>query len=185
MSCDLTTGRGKACYDAIGGIKAVFFSGEAMGDLTYDVTDTDVITTLGDAPEFFQYDLRGSANTFAEVPTKDVNNGTSFFAQTLTIQLPKLTKEMQKELKLLVYASPTVIIRTKADDYLIMGLANQADVTGGNFATGGASGDFAGYNLVLTAEETKPATFILNDGSPTLGVIEDTTATISAVQTSP
>jgi len=185
MACDLTTGRGKACYDIIGGLKAVYFSVDSMGIVAYDSTDTDVVETLAGTPEFFQYDLRGSVNTFAEVPTKSIDNGTSFWAQTLTIQLPKLTKEMQKELKLLVYASPTVIIQTKAGEYLIMGLENQADVTGGNFSTGGASGDFSGYNLVLTAEEKKPASFILNADPPVAGVIEDTTATVSLVQTSP
>lgn len=182
MSCDLTTGKSKPCFDSIGGLKTVYFSTDAMGAITYNVTDTDVIETLAGTPEFFQYDLKGSVNTLVEVPTKDINNGTSFFAQTLTVQLPKLTKEMHKELKLMLYASPTVIVQTKNDDYLIMGLENQADITGGSFATGGASGDFSGYNLVMTAEEKKPASFILNDGSPTLGVIEDTTATVSAVQ---
>jgi hypothetical protein len=178
MACDLTTGRGKGCYDSLGGVKKVFFSIEDIGAITYDSSDTDVVQTLAGTPEYFEYDLKGSSNTFTETITKDINNGTSFYAQSLAVQFPKLTKSMHKELKLLVWASPTVIIQDYNDNYFIMGLANGADVTGGTVVTGGAKGDFAGYTLTMTAEEAAPANFLVVD-------IPTTTATISAVQETP
>lgn len=179
MGCDLTTGRSKACYDSVGGIKAIYFADNGtLGAITYDITDTDVITTFASAPEFFQYDLKGSANTFTQTITKDINNGTSFYAEALAIQFPKLTKSMNKELKLLVYGSPHVIVEDFNGNYFVMGLENGADVTGGTLVTGGARGDLFGYTLTLTAEEAVPANF-LDD------TIVSTTATISAVQESP
>ena len=178
MACDLTTGRAKGCFDIVAGIKAVYFSTDALGAITYDVTDTDAITTFAGAPSFFQYDLKGGANSYTETITKSVDNGTSFYAQSLAIQFPKLTKATHKELKLLVYASPTVIVEDYNGNLLVMGLENGADVTGGTIVTGGARGDFAGYTLTMTAEEKKPANF-LDD------TIAATTATVSATQITP
>jgi len=178
MACDLTTGRSKACFDNVAGVKAVYFSTEALGAITYDVTDTDVITDFAGTPEFFKYELKGNANTYVETPTKDISNGTSFFDQVLTVQFPKLDKATHKELKLLVWASPTVVIQDYNDNYFVMGLENQADVNGGSLATGGARGDFAGYNLTMSAQEKAPANFLDTD-------LTSTGATISAVTIAP
>jgi len=184
MACDaLTTGRDKPCFNQIAGIKNVYFSTDALGAITYNVTDTDSITTFVGAPEFFKYELRGANNTFdAGTVNKDINNGTTFFTQTLEINLTKLDRESQKEIKLLIWASPTVVIETYSGFYLVMGLLNGADVTGGSIPTGGGKGDFAGYSLTMTAEEITPANFLDGSGDSTL---TDTTATISATQITP
>jgi len=168
--CDLTTGRAKGCFDLV--------SVNDMGAITYDVTLTDVISAFAGTPEFFQFDLKGSNNTYTETITKDINNGTSFFAQELAVQFPKLDKATHQELKLLVYASPTVIIEDYNGNFFTMGLENQADATGGTIVTGGARGDFNGYTLTMSAEERLPANFLDVD-------IETTGATISAVQITP
>lgn len=178
MACDLTTGRAIACFDQVGGVKAVYFSTDALGAITYDVTDTDVITDMAGSPEFFQYDLKGNANTYVETITKDISNGTSFFDQVLTVQFPKLDKKTHKELKLLVYASPTVIVEDYNGNQFVMGLANQADANGGTVVTGGARGDFAGYTLTMNAQEPKPAAFLESDIAAAGG-------TVSAVVISP
>lgn len=178
MACDLTTGRAKGCFDTVAGVKKVFFSTDALGAITYDVTNTDVITTFAGTPEFFEYNLKGSTNTYTETVTKDVNNGTTFFAQALAVTFPKLTKSMHKELKLLIWASPTAIIQDYNDNYFVMGLANGADANGGTIVTGGARGDLSGYTLTMAAEEAVPGNFLFVD-------IPTTTATISAVQESP
>ena len=179
MACDITTGRAKGCFDSQGGIKKIFITTDDLGAITYDITDTDVITTFAGTPEFFEFNLKGNNNTFdAGTITKDISNGTSFFAQSLSVFLPKLDKATHKEVKLLVWASPTIIVQDYNDNYLVMGLANGADVTGGTIATGGARGDAAGYTLTMTAEEAAPANFLLTD-------IPTTTATVSAVQITP
>ena len=180
MACDaLTTGRSKACFNQIAGIKNVYFSTDALGAITYDVTNTDVITTFAGAPEFFKYEMRGNNNTFdAGTVNKNLDNGTTFFTQTLACNFGKLDKLTHKEVKLLIWASPTTIVETYASDYLVMGLLNGSDVTGGTMPTGGAKGDASGYSLTMTAEEESPANFLFVD-------IPTTTATISATQIDP
>ena len=178
MACDLTSGRNKACFDVTGGVKSVSFCnfGE-LGAITYDITDTDVISAFAGTPEFFQYQLKGTANTYTETITKDVNNGTSFFAQSLAIQLPKMDKATHKELKLLVWNSPHVVIEDYNGNNFVMGLTNGADVTGGTIVTGGARGDLNGYTLTLTAEEALPANFLDDDIVAAGGTISATNIT--------
>lgn len=178
MACVLTTGRAKGCYDSIAGVKAVYFSTDALGAITYDVTDTDVITTFAGTPEFMEYNLKGNSNTYTETITKAEGTGTSFYAQALAITLPKLSKSEHKELKLLVWSSPTVIVRDFNDSYFVMGLLNGADVNGGTIVTGGARGDLSGYTLTLMGEEKTPGNFLDVD-------IPTTTATVSATQETP
>lgn len=179
MACNLTSGRDLPCFDSQGGLKKVYFADYGtLGAITYDVTDTDVITTFADAPEFFEFDLRGSSSTYTETITKDINNGTSFYAQSLALTLQKLTKEMHGQLKLLVYGSPHVIVQDYNDNYFVCGLENGANVTGGTVVTGGAKGDLSGYTLTLTGEEAVPANFLETD-------IPTTTATISAAKETP
>ena len=47
MACDLSLGRIKACKDSVGGINNIYlinYDDLVIGDVTYDVTDTDIIT---------------------------------------------------------------------------------------------------------------------------------------------
>ena len=179
MACNLSTGRDLPCFDSMGGLKAVYFADYGtLGAITFDITDTDTITTFAGTPEFFEFDLRGSSSTYTETITKDINNGTAFYAQSLSLTLQKLTKTMHKELKLLVYNSPHVIVKDYNDNYFVCGLYNGADVTGGTVVTGGAKGDLSGYTLTLTAEEAMPANFLAVD-------IPTTTATIAAAKETP
>jgi len=177
MACDLTTGRTRACYDSVAGIKAVYFADYGtMGAITYDITNTDVISVIASG-DFFQYDLKGNANTYTEAITKQVDNGTASFVQTLQFTLPKLTKSASKELKLLMYGSPHVVVQDYNDNYLLMGLINGADITSGGMVTGGARSDLSGWTITMTAEEQTSANF-LDDASVISGLI-------SAVQEAP
>lgn len=179
MACDLTTGRSVACKDVMGGIKKVYFTTDALGAITYDITDTDVITTFGGTPEFMQYDLTGNTNTFVQTPTVSRDNGTLYFDQVLTVTFAKLSKVAHKELKLLIQSYPTAVVEDYNGNLFVMGLENQCSVNGGSIVTGGARADLSGYTLTLQAEEKVPANFL--DTSD----LTDTTATIAAAIEAP
>lgn len=184
-TCDLTTGRTKACASVLGGIKNVYFSTDDIGAVTMDVTNTDTVVTLAGTPEYFKYQLVGSTNTLTETVNRDINMGTSFWSQLLSITLPKQTISAHKELKLLVYSTNSIICEDYNGNFFMMGLENGCTANGGSFLSGDARGSLNGYTLTFIAEEKKPANFIHNAGPPITGVIEDTTATVSAVQESP
>ena len=53
MACALSLGRKEPCKDVVGGIRAVYFADFGdFGAVTYDVTDTEVITDFGDDATF-------------------------------------------------------------------------------------------------------------------------------------
>tara|TARA_A200000159_G_C7165353_1_gene273087 strand:+ start:55 stop:603 length:549 start_codon:yes stop_codon:yes gene_type:complete len=158
MACDLTRGRKEPCKDVVGGIKAVYFLD--YGDITiaYDTTDTDVIDDLGTVTAY-KYELKGNSS-FEQAITSSRENGTTFFDQTLNITLKKLTKEDNKELKLMSYGRPHIVVHDYNGNAFLMGAEHGAEVTGGTIVTGAAMGDLSGYTLTLNAQEQQPANFL-------------------------
>ena len=165
MACDLTAGRKEVCKDSVGGLKSIYFVnyGE-IASVTYDTTNTDVIKTVTGTPDAFKYELKG-ASTFTQNVNASRENGTTFFEQVLEVTLKKLTPKDHKELKLLTYGRPHVIVEDYNGNFFLAGLENGMDVTGGTIVTGGAMGDLSGYTLTLTGMEKLPANFL--DDTPT------------------
>ena len=160
MACDITLGRILPCKDSVGGLDSVYFinNGDATG-YTYDVTDTDLIATVTGTPTAFKWDLKGTS-TFEQTINSSIETGTSFFEQTLTLNFNKLDIATHKQLKLLVYNQPTVIVKDNNGSFFLAGLQFGMDVTGGTIVTGGAMGDMSGYTLTLVGREKVPANFI-------------------------
>jgi hypothetical protein len=161
MSCDISLGRLEPCKTSNGGLKAVYFVnwGDATG-VTYDATDTDAITAVAGTPTAYKYDLKGNSS-FEQTITSSRENGTTFFEQTLNLTLKKLTIKDHKQIKLLSYGRPQVIVQDNNDNYFWCGLEHGMDVTGGTIVTGAAMGDLSGYTLVLSGQENVPANFIM------------------------
>lgn len=164
MACNLTDGRTEPCKDKVGGLKAVYFINYQPLSITYDATDTDVIDDFHESDGTtnatgFKYVLRG-ANSFDQSIVASRDNGTAFFEQTLNLTLKGLDKSMHKELKLMAYGRPHVIVEDNNGKYFMMGAEHGADVTGGTIVTGTAMGDLYGYTITLQAMEKAPANFI-------------------------
>ncbi len=161
MSCDISLGRLEPCKTSNGGLKAVYFVnwGDATG-VTYDATDTDAITAVAGTPTAYKYDLKGNSS-FEQTITSSRENGTTFFEQTLNLTLKKLTIKDHKQIKLLAYGRPQVIVQDNNDNYFWCGLEHGMEVSGGTIVTGAAMGDLSGYTLVLSGQENVPANFII------------------------
>ena len=161
MACDLSLGRKEPCKDVVGGIKAVYFTD--FGDLGTVTQTDDEITDLSGTFTAYKYEVKGNSS-FEQNITSSRENGTTFFEQTLNLTLHKLSKEDNKELKLLAYGRPHVAVEDYNGNVFLMGLEHGADVSGGTIVTGAAMGDLSGYTLTLSAMEVKPANFV---SSPT------------------
>ena len=163
MACDLTLGRKEPCKDVVGGLKNVYFVD--FGDLgTVTLTDDEITNLTGTSGNLtaFKYELKGNSS-FEQAITSSRENGTTFVEQTLTLTLKKLTKEDNKELKLLAYGRPHVAIEDYNGNVFMMGLEHGAEVTGGTVSTGAAMGDLSGYTLTMVASEISPANFMDSD----------------------
>jgi len=159
MACDLTLGRKEPCKDVVGGIKNVYFVDFGDMTLTFDSTDTDVIESVGTSVASFKYEVKGNSS-LEQTVNASRENGTVFYEQTLNLTLKKLTKEDNKELKLLAYGRPHIVVEDYNKNLMIVGLEHGADVSGGTIVTGAAMGDLSGYTLTLTGMEKMPANFI-------------------------
>ena len=177
MACELSLGRKEPCKDVVGGIKAVYFADFGDFSTIAYTSGTDVIDTLGTGLTVLQYDVKGNSS-FEQNITSSRENGTTFFEQTLNLTLHKLTKEDNKELKLMAYGRPHILVEDYNKNVFVMGLENGADVSGGTIVTGAAMGDLSGYTLTFSGMEKVPANFLEN--TITAGIPETAAAQIAA-----
>jgi hypothetical protein len=157
MACDLTRGRKEPCKDVVGGLKAVYFTD--FGDFGTVTQTDDEITDMSGTFTAYKYELKGNSS-FEQAITSSRENGTTFFEQTLNLTLKKLSKEDNKELKLLAFGRPHVAVEDYNGNVFVMGLEHGAEVSGGSIATGSNMSELSGYSITLSASELKPANFV-------------------------
>jgi len=158
MACTLTKGRIEPCKDVVGGIKNVYFTDfGTFGTVSQDADDQ--ITDMDGTFTAYKYELKGNSS-FEQTVTSSRENGTTFFEQTLNLTLHKLSKEDNKEIKLLAYGRPHIAVEDYNGNVFVMGLEHGSEVTGGTIVTGAAMGDLSGYTLSFSAQEVKPANFV-------------------------
>jgi len=177
MACDLTAGRQEVCKESVGGLQGVYFLNYSTGSF-----DKDVDGKINDLTGYtaYYYELKGTS-AYTETVNSSRENGTTFFSQELTLNLKKLTNEMTKELKLLAYGRPQIILWTQAGDALLAGEMNGCDLTAGTISTGGALGDLYGYSITMTGEESLPASFLngATKADPFAGLVGEPTVVYS------
>lgn len=167
MACLLTHGRAEVCKEFVGGIKSIYFINYGtLGAITYDSTvdEEDAIATIAGVNTLYKYDLKG-ANSFEQTLTSSRENGTTFVEQTLTFTIKGQDVITTKQMKLLAWGRPHVVIRTNANNFFIAGLEHGMEVTTGVISNGTNMGDLNGYTMTLVGAEAIPANF-LNVASP-------------------
>lgn len=161
MACDITLGRSEVCHDSVGGLEAIYIINKGdLGTITYDATNTDAIESVTGSPLGHKYELRSEASSFEQTIVSSRDTGTTVYEQVLNITLKDLNIASHKEIKLLVWGMPHIIVRDRNDNYFMMGLKFGANVTGGSVTTGAAMADLSGYTLTFTAREPLPANFL-------------------------
>ena len=167
MSCDIIGGRTEQCKDAVSGLHAIYLVNYGDVDFqslaqygTGDNTDQIVaVQTDGITFSAYKFELKGN-NSFEQTINSSRENGTTFFEQTLTVQLKRQDVKSTKNIKLISYGRPRIIIHARGDQFFLMGLDQGCDVSAGNISSGSALGDFNGYSLTFTGMEELPANFI-------------------------
>ena len=157
MACNISLGYNEPCKDSVAGLTAVYFMNFNTGSFTLDATD--VVTSFPSGSTVFKYELKGT-NGYTETVNTSRDNGTTFFSQELSLQLKKLTAEATKELKLLDYSRPKIVVADRNGNAFLVGKNEGADMTAGTITTGTAYGDLSGYTMVFTGQEQLPANFI-------------------------
>lgn len=151
-NCVLTEGIPLACLDSTGGVKNVYIG--AFSDATTFTYDADdIIDTVTSTETFYTFKFRPQTASYNEELTKSLENGTTFWTQTLTMIFAKIDAAKRNNMLLLAGTSMHVIVETQNGDYWWLGLANGADVSANTSGAGQAYGDLNGYNLTITGLE--------------------------------
>ena len=171
MSCLIANGRTEQCKDSISGIRDIYFInfGE-IATVTYSGTSPnfgDDIQAITGVTKLYKYELKG-ANTFDQNILSSRANGTTVFEQMLTAQLKRQDVATTKNIKFIAYGRPHIVVRTRSEQFFLMGLSEGADVESGSINSGTEYVDFNGYQIVMKATEQKPANWLTNvsDNSP-------------------
>lgn len=162
MSCDISNGVAEPCKSSVGGLDALYlinYGDYSASDITYDVTNTDMINDINSVSNIYKFELKG-ANSFEQTITSSRDNGTAFVEQTLTVTLKQQSAAKHKLVKLLAYGRPHIIVRTRANQYFLAGLERGMDMATGTISNGTAMGDLNGYTLTFTGMENIPANFL-------------------------
>jgi hypothetical protein len=166
MACELLNhGYADDCQNNVGGIKAIYF-------LNYGVVKTQPSANYGAAPDLndqlntltltpaastlYKYELKG-ANSFEQTMTSSRENGTTFVEQNLTFTTKGLTATQTKQMKLLAWGRPTVIVQSFSNKFFLAGLENGMDVVTTTISNGTAMGDLVGYTVTMQGMEIIPA----------------------------
>ncbi len=172
MACNLTKGYSVDCKDSIGGLKAVYLCKEYCSNMrdaaTFDGTDVLTMDAGGFAswidsagaaistPTVFRYLLRPGASNLNTTVNSSSENGTTFFTQTLSLTLPKLSTGQTNEIKLICQGRSQVYVEDNNGNMFLIGMDSGCEATGGTVVTGAARGDMSGYTLTLVGEELDP-----------------------------
>ena len=102
MACILTSGVSLGCRDNLGGVQEVYI-GDYNGDsLTYQLGTNNIIGTFsGTTMSFFPFEQEIETASFTENGVFSVENGTSFYELTLTINLYKLEASLRNKILIL------------------------------------------------------------------------------------
>jgi len=155
MACDIANGRLEVCKDSVSGIDAIYFIN--YGDYAYPtdvtyVTGTDTIESVANVTSLYKYELKGT-NSFDQVITSSRENGTSFVEQTLSVILKKQDAATHKNVKLLSYGRPNIVIKNRNNQFFLAGLEHGMELTTANVTNGVAMGDLNGYTLTFVGTE--------------------------------
>ena len=158
MSCNLTLGRLEPCKDSVGGYKAMYFINFDSAIVSKFTLTAEEVTALSAPVTTYKYELKG-ANSFDEINENSRENGTSFWAGSGTFVFKKQSLATQKELKILSYGRPQIILEGNDGNFRMIGVDNGCECTVST-SGGAAMGDLNGYNITVTTQENDMATWI-------------------------
>jgi len=157
MACPLTQGFELAdCEYGAGGIKEVYIT-EFTKLVT--LTEADCLVSALDigVNDFYKYSWAdGLAASYEATEVRDEAAGTLFYQTVLNFQLKGLSAAKCAELRLVALNRLLVIIKDNEDKYWLIGSQRGALKVGGtnSAVSGGAFGEFSGYNIGITDNDT-------------------------------
>jgi hypothetical protein len=157
MPCALTQGYALDCRDSLGGITEVYFIESKNVSSVTQASGVVSAIVKGAAKVFRKYELVPGTASLTENINANVQNGTVFYAQELSIVLNKLQANTRNEILLLAQNTLEAVVGDNNGKYWLLGKVHGLNITGGSGTTGTAQGDRSGYTLTFSASEAELA----------------------------
>lgn len=172
MSCTaLTKGRGLDCSRSLGGILNVYFGVYDEFDTPTD--GTGIVVASGQVTDIemsdkklYRYNLPKGTGSLTETINGDTTAATIYYTPSITIQLNKLSKEDQNELKalgqskLVVFAELNQRNSAGHNVILALGIKEGMRLNAGTNVSGTSWGDRNGYEWTLDGMEQEPMSIV-------------------------
>jgi hypothetical protein len=155
--CALTQGYALDCRDSLGGITEVYFLEKPNVTAVTQASGVISAITKSAGKVFRKYELVPGTSSLTENINANVQNGTVYYAQELSIILNKLQANTRNEILLLAKNILVAVVGDNNGKYWYLGKVSGINITGGSGATGTAQGDRSGYTLTFSAMEQELA----------------------------
>jgi hypothetical protein len=181
MACNaqlLNGGISLGCENNSGGVRKIYITDyvnvtgltEQAGGVL--VSSGEVISNIAMAAGTFFYDFEFLKNTssYQETATISLENGTSFFTQTITLVIPRREQAKRNKIALLAAGQKklVVIVQDSNQLYWYFGEEEGCILTAIDGGSGVAKTDANSYTLTFTAEEPAQAKEVLSSAITTI-----------------
>lgn len=159
-SCALTQDYTFGCDVGSGGLKELYLIElENISTVTESSGTLTAITKIA-GKIFRKYQLVQDTATAEETITGNLQNGTLFYAQKVTLVINKQNVAIRNEILLLAKNRLAIVTVDNNDTYRLYGWDQGVRLNEGSAATGTAWGDRNGYTLTFSGNQRQLAYFV-------------------------
>lgn len=159
-NCSLITeGIPKGCDNNAGGVVKIYITDFCNIDTITEDSPLGEITgiTLESGASFYEFEFNRETSNFTENAVVNIQNGSLFYDQKITLKIPRREKSKRNTLATLMQKDLALIVLDSNGLYWLMGETDGVLVESLPSETGTAKGDFNGYTINLSGQESVQA----------------------------
>jgi hypothetical protein len=169
MSCALQQSFSFSCDTGAGGLKELFLI--ELDNINTVTESSGTLTAITKATNkvFRKYQLVQDTASAEEALVGNLQNGTLYYDQKVTVVINKQNVNMRNEILLLAKNRLAIVCVDNNDSYRLYGWDQGVRLNEGNAGSGTAWGDRNGYTLTFSGKQRELALFV---NSATLATLE-------------
>ena len=148
------TGIKPDCNPVLAGIKRVYLGYNDQLTITPDPqTQTATIAANSGATgaKLYPYDVVANTGGLTSTITKNEQNGTRYYTNTIAMQFTRLEADKHLEVQAMAAEALVAIVETNDGKYWVVGADSYLSATEANVQTGSSFDDLNGYTISLAA----------------------------------
>lgn len=142
------------CNPVLAGIKRVYLGYNDQFTITPDKkTQTATIAAKSGATgaKLYSYDIVANTGGLTSTITKNEQNGTRYYTNTIAMQFNRLEAKKHLEVQAMAAEALVAIVETNDGKYWVVGADSYLSATESNVQTGSSFDDLNGYTISLAA----------------------------------